>query len=363
MGKLRRGWPLACLIAYVLLLTFHTRLPLRHPRVTGIRPTPQDDFHHELEEPAVKLRPPTSQATEAAPPEEEKPQQRTAVLAGLLWAIQNQNEDGSWGDVMTTLGGSTIGKAGVTGLVLLSLLGAGYSHLSKDEYDDIVVGPCVKKALQWLIAQQREDGVFLSGCDTPFDQALASLAISEAYGMTASQPLKEPTARALDALVRLQGADGSWGGSEPTTWAVQALLSGDFSELPYPKETRDRALEYLRSHPYVGQLEAREFIRDRSDPEAMESLAQSLMSSLPRPGETAFEDILHGSMGIYLYDGSDGMLWKKWAEPMKESLIPFQNRDGSWNGGTLSHRLVRTSLAELSLQTYYRYVNIHPFGR
>jgi hypothetical protein len=363
MGKLTRGWPFACLIAFVLILTFHTTPPLMRPVVSGIRPAPQEDNSPEMADPAVKPGPTSPRTTEAAAPVEEQAPQRTPVLAGLLWAIRNQNDDGSWGDVPTTLGGRSVGKAGVTGLVLLSLLGAGYNQLSKDEYDDIAVGPCVKKALQWLIAEQREDGVFRSGYDTPFDQALASLAVSEAYGMTASQSLKEPASRALDALVRLQGADGSWGGSESTTWAVQALVSGDLNELPYPRETRDRALEYLRSHPDVGQLEARQVLRDRSDPEAMEALAQSLMRSLPRPGETTFEDILHASTGIYLYDGSEGMLWKKWAEPMRESLVPFQNRDGSWNGGTLSHRLVRTSLAELSLQTFYRFSNNYTFGR
>jgi hypothetical protein len=360
----RHSWPFAFLIAFVLILIFHTTPPPPCAPSGGARPAtrkvpPKDvPLEPRSESPSPSL---DEQATPAK--EEPKPASRSPVFAGLWWALQNQNEDGSWGDVATTLGGRTIGKTGVTGLVLLSLLGAGYSHLSKDEYDDIVVGPRVKKAIQWLIAQQREDGVFLSGYDAPFDQALATLGLSEAYGMTASQPLKDPTARALDALVLLQGADGSWGGGEPTTWAVLALLSGDLCELPYPRETRDRALEYLRSHPHVGQLEAREYLKDRSDPQAMENLAQSLMSSLPRPGETSFEDILHGSTGIYLYDGSDGTLWKKWAEPMKQSLIPFQNRDGSWNGGTLSHRLVRTSLAELSLQTYYRYSNVTTFGR
>src|SRR5205823_3656635 len=117
-------------------------------------------------------------------------------------------------------------------LVLLSLLGAGYSHLSKDEYDGEVVGPRIKKGIRWILLQQCDDGSFNSGHDDVFDQGLATLALGEAYGTTAAQTLKDPATHALDALVRLQGADGSWGGIEPTTWAVQALASADLGELP-----------------------------------------------------------------------------------------------------------------------------------
>ncbi|HVR86834.1 MAG TPA: hypothetical protein VMU54_21095, partial [Planctomycetota bacterium] len=196
-----------------------------------------------------------------------------------------------------------------------------------------------------------------------FDQAVAALALSESYGMTASSWLKEPTARSLDALVRLQGADGSWGGSTATPWALLALVSGENSELPYPNETRERAFAYLRIQPHPAQLEVREFLKDRSDPDALESLAQAIASSPPRAGETDFEVLCHQALGLLLYDGPDGVLWKKWAPAARDALLPAQNPDGSWNGGSESHRLVRTSLAEFSLQTCYRFGSSLTLGR
>ena len=362
---MKRFWPFAFLIAFILIVSVHT-VPSPTPvhRSSG-RPLIEEFAPSEHAESVIlPIVAPSAPSIESQAEEQPKPETRSAVLAGLLWALQHQNEDGSWGDVPTTLGDRTIGKTGVSSLVLLSLLGAGYSPLSRDEYEGIAVGPRVKKALEWLRSQQREDGSFHSGVDAPFDQALGASALSEAYGMTASQSLKEPAALALDALVRLQGADGSWGGPTPTPWAVQALISGELSELPYPKETRERVLAWLRTQSSAGALEARLLLRDHSDPDAMESMAQSIAGSLPRGGgDPDLETLSHQSLGLFLYDRADGVLWKQWSPEARKVLLPLQNQDGSWTGGTLSHRLVRTSLAECSLQVYYRYAGNMTFGR
>src|SRR5260221_4433730 len=212
---MKRTWPVAFLVAFVLILSFHTLPspnPVPHDRV---RPQVEESAPPEHAESAMlPIAPPSAPSIETKAEEQPKPGTGSAVLAGLVWALQHQNDDGSWGDEPTTLGDRTIGKTGISSLVLLSLLGAGYSHLSRDEYEGIGVGPRVKKALEWLRAQQREDGSFRSGVDEPFDQALGASALSEAYGMTGSLYLKEPAALALDALVRFQGADGSWGGPD-----------------------------------------------------------------------------------------------------------------------------------------------------
>ena len=263
MEWMRRSWPIGFLIAFALLLTFRPESSPQPGWHFQVPPGAQEESSPIAAELVTGLSP----AQPAAPVEpqamEVKPMARSGVLAGLLWALRHQNEDGSWGDVPTTLGDRTIGRTGVTGFVLLALLGAGYSHLSRDEYDGIVVGPRVKKGLSWLISQLREDGSFRSGFDDRLDQAIAALALSESYGMTASSSLREPTARSLDALVRLQGADGSWGGSTATPWALLALVSGENNELPYPNETRERAFAYLRIQPVSAQLEVREFLKQR----------------------------------------------------------------------------------------------------
>jgi hypothetical protein len=359
---MRRHWPYAFLIGFVAILTFRADRPTLLPKRPQVLPVREGDSSPESAGSAVRAELPNPVPKVEAGQEEAKPAARSVVLSGLLWALRHQNDDGSWGDVSATVGDRAIGKTGVTSLVLLSLFGAGYSHLSRDEYDEIAVGPQVKKGLIWLLAQQRGDGTFRSGHGDSFEHALAALALSDAFGMTVSPFLQEPAARSLDALVRLQGADGSWGGSTATPWAIEALVSGEQSEMPYPAETRERALAYLRTHPHPAQLEARLLLKDRSDPDAMESLAQSIASAPPRAGGTDFESLCHQSSGLYQYDG-DGVLWKKWSPAARDALTVLQNPDGSWNGGSLSHRLALCSLAERSLQIYYRYSSSFTFGR
>jgi hypothetical protein len=299
----------------------------------------------------------TPSAEVEAAPAEEKPPPRSAVLTALLWLARNQNADGSWGDVPVTLGGRTIGRTGVTALVLLSMLGAGYSHLSKDEYDGISMGAVVKRAQKWMLSQQREDGTFLPVHDVEFDQALATLSLSEAYGMTASPSLRDPAQSALDALLRLQGTDGSWGAPEPTAWAIHALVSADLSDLVSSSKAHDLALQYVESGnaPHPGNLNAKIWLSRNKAP--FEGEAAALAAALPDGGRGDFSDWFHVSGGVFLFDGPDGPLWKKLNEPLKEAILPLQDPNGSWQGGTLSHTLVRSSIATLSMEVYYRYAN------
>jgi hypothetical protein len=356
---MKRYWPFAFLIALGFLLFFRATPSPGEFFVPMTRSSVPAELPSEVIDPPVPLAPASNPAPkEEAAPEEDKPQTRSAVLSALLWAAQNQNEDGSWGDVPVTIGGRTIGRTGVTALALLSLLGAGYSHLSKDEYDGVCMGSTVKRAVKWMISQQREDGTFLSTHDLEFDQALGALALSEAYGMTASPPLKDPAQNALDALVRLQETNGSWGAPEPTAWAIHAIVSAELSELICPSEVRDLALKYVDSGtaPHPGNLSAKIWLTKKKAP--LEAEAAALAAAIPDGGTRDFSDWFHATSGVFQFDGPDGPLWKKFNEPAKEGILPLQGRNGSWQGGTLSHTLVRSSLATLTMEVYYRYVNV-----
>ncbi len=239
---MRRHWPFGFLFFLALALAVHVVPPPQPVDRTPGTGSPAPDPDADSPTPTAAPRVPAEAPSSAPEPAAAATATRSPVLAGLLWALRHQNNDGSWGDEPTTLGNRTIGKTGITSLVLLSLLGAGYSHLSKDEYDGIPVGVLIKKGTDWLLAQQREDGTFRSGFDDRFDQALAVLALSETYGMTASMRLKDPTTRAMDALLELQGPDGSWGGGATTPWAVEALVSASTSEVRVPPSAREGAL-------------------------------------------------------------------------------------------------------------------------
>jgi hypothetical protein len=348
---MKRLWPFPFLILLFFAFSLRTDPPFPAP----VQPLPSM-----LPHPEARTSPVAAAQTTPSPaeePEEQPPPPRTGLVAAFRWLTRVQNQEGSWGDGPVTLGGRTIGRTGVTSLALLTLMGAGYSQLSRDEFDpDKPVGPMIQRALDWMLQQQGQDGSFPSGFDSGFEQALATFALSEAYGMTARQPLKEPVTKALAALVTMQGSDGSWGGAEPTVWAGLALFSGELSDLPIPADARDRMLAYMKATTHPGNVLNR--ILHLKDKTAVSADALAIAASPPEGDGRDFLDWNTAGVCIFQYDGPDGPLWKGFNERMRDTVASSQQRDGSWIGGSLSHMIARTSLAAQTLEVYYRYVNV-----
>ena len=113
----------------------------------------------------------------------------------------------------------------------------------------------MKKGLQWLLAHQSPDGRLgpAEGQDPILNHSIASLALSEAYGMTAAQPLLEPAQRAVAHLVSIQSANGGWhradasrnGEMLASAFAVLALKSAQLSELSYPPNAAANVLRFF----------------------------------------------------------------------------------------------------------------------
>src|SRR5579862_5259804 len=187
-----------------------------------------------------------------------------AVRAALRWLARHQSPDGSWaaagfpaqctGEKCSGSGGRDF-DTGDTGLALLAFLGAGYSHLSRDEFPDptrpgktLRFGETVRNGLKWLVQQQDAEG-----CVGPrrghymYDTAIATLALSEAYGMTTSSTLQIPAQKAVDFLVAAQNPGKGWrytprsgdNDTSVTGWAAMALKSADLSGLTFPKSTAE----------------------------------------------------------------------------------------------------------------------------
>ncbi len=119
----------------------------------------------------------------------------------LQWLVQNQGPDGRWsarehgaGRELLVLGRDRQGAGidadtGVTGLALLSLLASGNTHRSGDYRDN------VRRGLEYLLRTQAADGN-LAGPATGFARmychAIATFAMSEAFGMTGDRQLEQP---------------------------------------------------------------------------------------------------------------------------------------------------------------------------
>jgi len=350
---MKRCWPLA-LLGLVAISAL-----LRPSPETISRPfLPSDVSQEEVGVPSAgEPSVPLAADAEETP---ETPEPPTGTVSGTyspsirahLWLARAQNEDGSWGDGPATLGMDTIGRTGITALAVLSFFGDGYTHFSKDQYDEQDFGRTVRRSLKWLQQDQQEDGTFRSVRGGSLDQAIASFALMEVYGMTASPSLKEPAQKALDALVRLQRADGSWNGDGPTAWAMWALRSAEMNEQLFASEAKTRAVEYAKGSMDPGIADSRMAWSRKRTPEEF-----LLLQNLGAPQSLDFDRLLFGTVAASSFDGPEGSVCVQWREGLRAAVLPAQQADGSWAGGTRSQTVVRSSLALQTLQVYYHH---HP---
>lgn len=224
-----------------------------------------------------------------------------AVLEGLKWLLRHQSEDGSWSydrlkSVCTPDKPCYDPKAkitanyndGLTALALLAFLGAGYGHDAKQTIVDTtrakrhVVGDAVKKGLNYLLKKQNPDGSFASD-DRPFmyNESLAAMALTEAYGLSQNRYYKEPAQKAVNFLVAAQypnpAGKGKWGwrykslqqierdvglgtgatagknllelydaDTSATGWCIMALKSAKLSNLVVPDEAMAGGLDFAK---------------------------------------------------------------------------------------------------------------------
>jgi len=346
----------------------------------------------------------------------------------LKWLARHQSSDGSWSADRFNeqcAGGACSGPgadsatAGVTGLALLAFLGAGYTHLSKDEFPDpamptrsLKFGDVCKKAVRWLTDHQDAEGCFGDRGDKHmYNHAIAALAMSEAYGMTLAPVLKAPAQNGIDFLVAAQNPGKGWryratcgdNDTSVTGWAVMALKSAEMAELAFPHRSYDDAIAWLNevtesgsyATGYTAKSQGKTIIRGRNESfdghptmsaisvmsrifvnrnkrEPALKAVQLIAADPPKWGAGSSTDFYYwyyAALALFQYDGPDGAMWKKWNEPMKNALVPNQKtgKDGCENGswdpkderwGCEGGRVYTTAIGALTLEVYYRYQNV-----
>jgi hypothetical protein len=169
------------------------------------------------------------------------------VDLGLSWLAAHQDADGVWdcdgfmeydretGRPECDGAGNAQYDIGVTGLALLAFLGAGNTPGT---------GPhakAVRRALYWLRTAQDPEGCFGPRTSTHFTYctAIATLALCEAYGLTADARLKEHAQRGVGFLQRCRNPHLAWRygfrpGDNDTSvsgWMTRALCSAKHAGL------------------------------------------------------------------------------------------------------------------------------------
>ncbi len=330
------------------------------------------------------VRPPEAGASAQNAPaaDELTPEVDAAVSAGLAWLATQQNADGSFG-------GGRFGKnVAVTALSALAFMGDG--HVPGRG----VYGDNVRRGLEFVLSSCTETGLVASDATNGpmYGHGFATLFLGEVYGMTAGGADTRLHDRVHDALVkacrlieRTQNEEGGWrynpvpydADVSVTICQIMALRSARNAGIEIPKQTIDRAVEYVRKcqNPDGGfkyQLESGASAWPRSaagvaslyyagihQDDALEKGVDYLLrSSLPdSPGRSEthyWYGMYYSAQSMYLAGGERWALW--WAASRRE-LIERQTAGGSWNDPSVGPAY-GTAMALIVLQMPKRYLPI-----
>jgi tetratricopeptide (TPR) repeat protein len=334
------------------------------------------------------------------------------VLSSIRWLAHHQMADGRWSsesvvEVCRKDGTPRCegkGKAGsdlrATSLAILAFLGSGHSHLSTENYDTKPVGETVKKALQWMIAQQKADGSFGDPSSEHFleDHAISTLAMSEAYGSTASyelnkipaeQFLRGPAQKAVDFLVAHRVPDKGWPAKakkdnpDPIAsgWALFALKSAMLSELKVPADAVRQGLEWMIGTTLKARPASRDmagifgvavasFLGNKPDGELLLEVLSPISEALASQEAEGRDALFAYVSAVALRLGDNAVLWQSWRDRTKTTLVRGARFDdegnacpaGSWDAlGPIDGsrgRVITTALNIMTLEIIYRYANV-----
>ncbi|MCE9605102.1 MAG: terpene cyclase/mutase family protein [Planctomycetia bacterium] len=316
-----------------------------------------------------------------------------AVARGLRWLAAHQREDGSWHFNHRQEGickycgnpGNHGSSTAATGFALLPFLGANHTH-RRGEYQETV-----RKGLEYLKAKtiatplggDLQEGINL------YSQAIATLALCEAYALTRDEDLHYTCREAVRFIVNSQDKKGGgWryfpgqvGDTTVTGWMLMALKSGELTYMPVPPEVWTAAKKFLDGVQDDGGAAYGYQSPAKNDP-TMTSIGllsrmyggwprsqpalQRGIRSLSKRGPSD-HDQYYNYYATQVFRHFGGQEWIAWNEEMKAFLLESQSREGHTSGswyfpdkhGDQGGRLYNTAMSILILEVYYRYLPIY----
>jgi len=323
-----------------------------------------------------------------------------AVLQGLRWLKETQNEDGGW---------TGSNRCAMTGFALLALLGHGESPGSAQ------FGETCLKGIQFLVKwAEAKDGVLSSSGEKnhlPYEHAIATQALAEALIFCENESLAVPGLRdavfkAGQFIISNQHESGGWdygydeqgargGDLSVTSWQIGALAACQKSGVPLRNLTlcMRKALEYVEARQGEGGGFGYAGKGDSHAPNGYHTLTGAGVFCLQQWGKKTAQTAQLGLRyldaksrfnfgdedcdlyGLY-YEalamrqdgGKEGRKWHLFQARVMPQLIENQNPDGSWKapgGGKKPNAVAaaftsnvhyRNCLCLLILESYYRIV-------
>ena len=363
-----------------------------------------------------------------------------AVERALAWLARAQGPDGGWNAAEHGAGreapvlssrndnenrhnAGLKANTAMTGLALLAFLGAGHTH-TDGKYRDVVAN-----GLRYLRSQQQYSGD-LAGRDQVgheptvrfarmYSHGMASLAATEAYGMTGDPALLDTVRNSCKyTLGNMNGRTGGWryeynnedpGDLSQFGWQAMLLCSAEnhrtIALLPETRLLMQRFLDSVSTgrfgglavyRPKSGQMAppeqatpamTAEAIASRLllgfplSPQAADEGQRMLLSNLPGKSEENLYYWYYATLAMYQMRGevenaANGnpafrsnreVAWEQWNEALKQQLcvtqVPRGPLEGSWNPtcvwGRHGGRVYSTAFACMCLEVYYRYLPMY----
>ncbi|MCB9893982.1 MAG: terpene cyclase/mutase family protein [Planctomycetes bacterium] len=364
------------------------------------------------------------------------------IVAALEWFVDHQSPDGSWSvkdfsshsarprakktyNLAWVKAGEENGDAGyaenndvaATALVLLTFTGMGYDH-TEGAYKEYC-----SKGLAHLLSQQGETGCFgdTNAMGLMYEHAIATMAVTEMYGLSGDEKLKAPAEKAVAYLLDAQNDNGGWRWSpnmdssdnQFTGWAILGLKSAKMSAIdgnydaafeaadawftkttgdvdgimktgfdqPGGNDARVRASAGFPAHPCpdAAHVLFRLFSGDKKwgvKNKDLKKQADRCLADLPKweDKQVDFQYWYFATLMEYQYGGKD---WEKWRDALLPALLENQrgwaagdedtfeailDEHGSWDAVGAwcpqGGRVWSTATSTLMLQVAARYMRL-----
>jgi hypothetical protein len=304
----------------------------------------------------------------------------TAVEKGLRFLASRQNSDGSWGERY---------PAATTAVALMAFMVKGHFP-GKEPY-----GEEMERGVDYLVKRIQEGGGYVGrkgashGSPNMYSQGLATLALSEVWGMSDQPEIRDALKQAVGVILKAQNRSGGWRYSpEPrdadvsvTVMQIVALASAQEAGILVPAEVIEKASEYVKGlqHPsggfaYKSRGGRPEFARSAAGVVALmmsgERDSDAVRNGLGYLAKRSDSDLRRASHWYYahyyaiqaMYQAGERP-YQNWYPRIRDILLDQQEEDGGWHGmrGARSHGdpSYCTGMAILILGVPYRFLPIY----
>jgi prenyltransferase beta subunit len=223
-------------------------------------------------------------------------------------------------------------------------------------------GSNVERSIDFILSNMQESGfITVPGASSHgpmYGHGFATLFLSECYGMSPRDDLRESLGKAVNLIVNTQNSQGGWryqpqrrdADISVTIAEVMALRAARNAGFYVPRETIDRSVDYVKRSQnadggfmYMIQGGQSAFPRSAAGvvalysagiyegPEIQKGL-DYVMQFLPQAGD--FNRESHYFYGHYYAVQAmwhaGGSYWAKWYPAIRDALVARQSDDGSW---------------------------------